>query len=122
MTVRRVSPAGAVADCSPLTVGLWRVLGIIRRAEAPNVVEHLMQADAGDQRHGVVADAILLAVIEHGHDVGMVQPRRRAGLGVEPPQIGRVGPEPGMHDLERHPALERLVLGLVDNPHAAPRR
>ena len=24
-----------------------------------------------------------------------------------------------MHDLERHPALERLVLGLVDDPHAA---
>ncbi len=59
-----------------LTVGLGRVLGIIRRAEAPDVFEHLMQAHPGDQRHGVVADAIMLAVIEHGHDVGVVQPRR----------------------------------------------
>ena len=24
-----------------------------------------------------------------------------------------------MHDLERHPILERLVFGLVDDPHAA---
>ena len=78
-----------------------------------------MQADSGDQRHRVVADAVLLAVIEHGHDVGVMQPGRRAGLGVEPPQIGRVGPEPRMHDLERHPALERIVLGLIDDPHSA---
>ena len=37
---------------------------------------------------------------------------------LEPPQVGPVGAEPRMHDLERHPVLERLVLGLVDDPHA----
>jgi hypothetical protein len=61
---------------------------ITHRAEAWHALEHLAQSDAGDARHGVVAEAVLLAVTEDGHDVGMVQSRGRTGLGLEPPQIG----------------------------------
>ena len=87
--------------------------------EAADIVEHPIQADAFDALHRVVADALLLAIVEHRHDVGVVQLRRRAGLGLKSPQVGPVGAEPRVHDLERHAALERLVLGFVDDAHAA---
>ena len=72
-----------------------------------------------DTLHRVVADAVLLAIVEDRHDVGVVQLRRRPGLGLKSPQVRPVGTEPRVHDLERHAALERLVLGFVDDPHAA---
>jgi hypothetical protein len=64
-----------------------------RGPEAADVVEHVVQADPGDVLHGVRADAVLLAEVEDRDDVGVMQPRRRAGLDLEPPQIrfGRRG-------------------------------
>jgi hypothetical protein len=91
---------------------------VSRSAQPADVLQHLLQAHAIDALHRVVENAVLLAVVEDRHDVGMVQPRGRAGLGLEPPQIGRIGAKPRVHDLERHPILERLVLGLVDDSHA----
>ena len=49
----------------------------------------------------------------------MVQLRRRACLGLKSPHVSPVGAEPWVHDLERHPALERFMLGLVHDPHPA---
>jgi len=69
--------------------------------------------------HRVEADAVLFAVVEDRHDVGVVQLRRRPGLGLKAPHVVPVGTEPRVHDLERHLVLERLVLGFVDDAHAA---
>ncbi len=87
--------------------------------EATNVGQNTVQGLPLDERHGVIADPVVVAVIEDTHDVRVVQPGRQTRLGVEPPHVFRVGPEPRMHDLERDSALERFVLGLVDDPHPA---
>ena len=88
-------------------------------AEATEVGQDMVQGLTLDELHGVVADPALRPVIEDADDIRVVQPGRQAGLGVEPAQVFRVGPESRVHDLERHPALERLVLGLIDHPHPA---
>ena len=103
----------------PASLRHGRGVAVGRGPEAADVLQHPLQADADDTLHRVVADAVLLAVVEDRHDVGVVQLRRRACLGLESPHVGPVGTEPRVHDLQRHPALERLVLGLVDDPHAA---
>ena len=78
-TLRRASvPAAGVAG--------WprRGGGGCRPAHGPGA--------ALDELHRVVADAVLLAVVEDADDVGVVQPGRQPGLGVEPPQVARGRP------------------------------
>ena len=87
-------------------------------AQATDVGQDTVQGLTLDELHGVVADPVMFAVVEDADDIRMVQPGRQAGLGVEPPQVFRVGPESRLHDLERHPVLERLVLGLVHHAHS----
>ena len=64
--------------------------------------------------------AVLPAHAEDRHDVGVVQPRRRLRLALEPPHLLRVQQRAGREDLQRHAAAQRLLLGLVDHAHAAP--
>ena len=102
----------------PRTSCIGPDVGTCRRAETTDVLQHLLEADADDELHRVVADTVLFAIVEDRHDVGVVQPGRRASLGLESPHVGAVGTEARVHDFERHPALERHVLGLVDDSHA----
>ena len=62
---------------------------------------------------------VLLADAEDRHDVGVVQVGRGAGLAVEAADL--LGVEQGRRaqDLQRHATAERLLLGLVDDAHAA---
>ena len=50
----------------------------------------------------------------------MVQPRRGPRLAAEPLQQLRVPSRAGRQDLQGHAAAQRLLLGLVDDAHAAP--
>ena len=45
--------------------------------------------------------------------------RRGLGLGLEPPELLRVHRRRERQDLQGHPAAQRDLLGLVDDPHAA---
>ena len=74
------------------------------RAEPADVGQDLVQAVTGDVLHGVVADAVVLAVVEDRDDIGVVQLGRRAGFVMEPPEVVGAGAEPWVHDLERHAA------------------
>ena len=51
----------------------------------------LVEAVPGDVLHGVVANAVVLAVVEDRHDVGVVQSGRRAGLAEEPAEMIGIG-------------------------------
>ena len=71
---------------------------------------------ARDEGRGDVVAVAVLAGVEQGHDVGVPQLGRRAGLAQEPlDRLGLAQPvRPG--DLERHLAIELLVVGPVDPP------
>ncbi len=116
----RVAPAAEGAGLPRVngTVGL-AVAEAVGRAEATEVRQNGVQRLALDVLHRIEADAALLAVVEDADDIRVMQPRRGSGLNVESAQVLLVGPEPRMHHLQRDPALERLVLGLVDHPHPA---
>ena len=88
-------------------------------AQTTDVLEHALHPDADDALHRVIADPVLLAVVEDGHDVRVVQLGRRAGFGLKSAHIVEFATISRVHDLERHAGLERLVLGLIDDPHAA---
>ena len=63
--------------------------------------------------------AVVLAHAEDRDDVGVVQPRRGPRLPLEPQHLLRVGQRRIGEDLQGHAAAERLLLGLVDDAHAA---
>ena len=86
-------------------------------AQTTDVGQHAIEGLAVDELHGVIADAVLLAVIEDADDVGVVQPRSRPASAWNRRRYFGSARNRGVHDLERHPALERLVLGLVDDAH-----
>jgi hypothetical protein len=64
--------------------------------------------------------AVVLAHAEDGDDVGVVQPGRRPRLALEAMHLPVACQRPRRQDLERHAPAERLLLGLVDDAHAAP--
>ena len=61
----------------------------------------------------------MLADAEDRHDVGMVQPGRRAGLAPEPFQPGRVAQVMGGERLQGDVPPQRFLDRLVDDPHPA---
>jgi hypothetical protein len=79
-----------------------------------------VEALAVDQLHGVVEVLAVLADVEDRHDVRVVHPRRCLGLALEADLcrvVARTGR--GQH-LESDAPAEGLLLGLVDDAHAAP--
>ena len=60
--------------------------------QPPQLVDDRVQALPLDELHRVVLDVALLADLEDRHDVGVVQPRRGAGLAAEPLQRRAVPP------------------------------
>ena len=65
--------------------------------------------------HDVVVPSGVLADAVDRHDVGVVQPPGGAGLAAEPGQVGRLAEQ-----LQGDVAIERLLVRLVDDPHAPP--
>ena len=61
----------------------------------------------------------MLAHVEDPADIGMAQPRRRAGLAVEAVEELRVLVAPEEWDFQGHVAVEPLVLRQVNDPHTA---
>ena len=78
------------------------------------------QAAALDELHGVEGHAPLAADGVDRDDVRVVQAGGGLGLELEPLQLPRVHRRGNRQDLQRHAAAERDLLGLVDDPHAAP--
>ena len=73
-----------------------------------------------DELHGVVVHAAFAADGVDGHDVRVVQARRRLRLVVEALQLPRVHRRRERQHLQRHPPAQRHLLRLVDDAHAAP--
>ena len=63
--------------------------------------------------------AVVLARVDHGHHVRVVEARHRARLAPEALELVRVARDVAVHQLDRHPALERGVEGAVDRRHPA---
>ena len=123
---RRRPPSSAEAGAA---VGRRRrprrrsVGGVGRRRRAcrpPQPPDHVGQRAAVDELHGVEVDAALAADGEDRHDVGVVQARRRPRLVLEALQVARVHRRRERQHLQRHPPIQRDLLRLVDDAHAAP--
>ena len=78
-----------------------------------------VQSVPADELHGVVVKPLVLADAEDRHDVGMVQPGRRAGLAPEPFQPGRVAQVMEGERLQSDVPPQRFLDRLVHDPHAA---
>ncbi len=83
------------------------------------VGELFIQARPADQLHAEIALAVVVADLQDGHDVRMVERGDRLGLVLEPPQIVVAGQRGRPDHLEGHGAVEADLTGLVDNAHAA---
>ena len=114
---RASGPRPAVASVEPARRG--RRLAPLRPVEPPQLADHLGQGLALDELHGVVVHAALAADGVDRHDVGVVQAGRGLGLELEPLQLPGVQRRGERQHLQRHPAAERDLLGLVDDAHAA---
>ena len=98
--------------------GRWPRVGG-RPLEPPDPLEHGVQRQSADELHDVEVGALMLADPEDRDDVGVVQPRGGLGLALEPDEeLGVEQPVVAQH-LQRHAAAQRLLLGLVDDPHPA---
>ena len=64
-------------------------------------------------------DTLLVSLREDGHDVCVVQRRRRTRLGSKPFDPLRVEPLAGRQQFQGDPAGDGALMGLVDNSHAA---
>ena len=87
-----------------------------RRQRAP-ADERAQRLAAEELGHGV-DDAVLLAEIMDGEDVGVRERGDRAGLALEAGARRFVRGEPGRQDLDRHLAIEREVARAVHLAHA----
>ncbi len=85
------------------------------RARVPAAPQDLVEPPAGDVLHDVVVPPVVLADAVDRDDIGVVQPPGGPRLAAEPRQVGGLAQE-----LQGHVAVERLLAGLVDDPHAAP--
>ena len=85
----------------------------------PQLAQELGQRLPLDVLHRVIVDAALAADGIDRDDVGVVQLRRSLGLDVEASQLPGIDRRGQGQDLQGHPAPQRLLFGLVDDPHAA---
>jgi hypothetical protein len=106
-------------------VGVMQRLGHLgheRRGGARVVLSGVQATDEappGDQLHGEVALAVVLAHLVERHDPGVVEQRHGLGLVLEPPQIVVVGQDAGLDHFKGHRPVETELAGLVDDAHAA---
>ena len=88
--------------------------------QSPHVLQDVVEPLPGDELHGVEQHAVMIAEIEDGDDIGVVQPGGGARLVAEATAVLLIVAELRVQDLERHAGRQRLALGLVHDPHAAP--
>ena len=69
--------------------------------------------------HDEVGQRVVLAVVQDGHDVGMDEPRRKAGFLLEPLAHAGEGLRLRAEDLHGDRSLEAVVEGVEDACHAA---
>ncbi len=93
---------------------------LARREPAP-LGEQVPQGPPGQVLHGQVRVMAVTALVEHRDHVGVREPRHRFGLADEPVDEVFVPRQVGVHDLERHPAIQADVDGAVHRRHAAER-
>lgn len=89
---------------------------------APASSEDLLQCAPVDERHDEVRAFAVRPVVVHGDDVGAVEGRGDPGLAPEPGErlvAVRVVVSRREEDLDRHLAVQRLVMGSPDLAHAA---
>ena len=133
-----------VGDLDPAVVGEQDVLGLHVAVDHPGLVrggqrgqhrvEHgerlgrrhrgfladqVAQGVAGDVLHGQEQRAVVVALVEDGHHVGVGEPGRGVRLADEAGRELVVVPEPGVHHLERADPVQAQVGRLVDGRHAA---
>ena len=89
-----------------------------RLLHSPSFGDRLGQGLPLDELHGVVVDAALAADRINRDDVGVVELGGGQGLGLEPPELGRVHGRREREHLQRHPAVQRTLHRLVHHPHA----
>ena len=68
--------------------------------------------------HDVVTVAVVTDIVDLD-DIGVREPRRAAGLVGQARDVGGIGGELGMQDLDGHAASQAQVLGQVNAGHAA---
>ena len=83
------------------------------------LAQDVAQGLAGHVLHRQEDAAVVLALVEHGHHVGVRQRRARAGLAAEAGDEALVVGEVLAHHLQRDLAVEPLVDGQVDRRHPA---
>ena len=115
-----VHDAGAVRGAEGVEHGLEQVEGLVGGHRAA-VAHHVAQRASGHVLHGEEHHAVVTALVEDLHDPRVVEPGGRAGLAGEPADERLVVDEVGVHDLERHLAVEPLVEREVHRGHAAAR-
>ena len=81
--------------------------------------DFVTQRAAGETLHHEVGDRTVLSVVEDGHDVGVHQPRRDAGLLLEAPPHARQGFGLGAQDLDGDRAFQAFVEAVEHPRHAA---
>ena len=92
----------------------------ILHRQPPLAVHPLAQALALDVGHGEPEQAVGAgAAVEHGEDVGVLQPGGEADLALEPLEA-EGGGEAGVEDLERDGTVVAEVVGQPDGRHPAP--
>ncbi len=86
------------------------------------IAQYLLQRAAGNQLHGDVGDAVVLADLEDGDDIGMVEPRRGARLAQE--ALARRGEDlrrqRRQQRPDRHLALDGRIDGAEHRAHGPP--
>ena len=83
------------------------------------LIDRLLQRLAFDVLHRVVVDALLLPDGEDRNDVRMVQLGGRLSFVAEPGDLPLIEHRGKRKNLQRHLAIERFLVGLVDDAHAA---
>ncbi len=83
------------------------------------LADQVAQGVAGDVLHGQEDRAVVVALVEHRHHVGVGEPRGRARLADEACREVVVVAEAGVHHLEGAHPVQSKVGGLVYGRHAA---
>ena len=98
---------------------LDRVRHGLGQRQAPEAPDALLERLALDVLEDDVGGAVVLAGVDHGDHMRVVELRHGARLAPEALElVGILGDVP-VHQLDRHPALEGGVEGPVDRGHAA---
>ena len=79
----------------------------------------LRQRRTLDQLHHHEVDAVLAGEVVDDGDVRVPGARQHAGFALEPPAHRLVGQRAFGEDLERHVAVQVLVVGAIDDAHGA---